>query len=55
MQCIFVGDMGMLWEAKIMSDGPRWKCSVTERGGGDIIAADTNNILLFYINTIAGR
>ena len=40
-----MGDVGMLWEAKIMSDGARWKCTVTERGGGDIIAAaDINNI-----------
>ena len=53
--CIFVGDVGMLWEAKIMSDGPLWKCTVTERGGGDIIAADINNIFLLYINSIARR
>ena len=47
--CIFVGDVGMLWEAKIMSDGARWKCTVTERGGGDIIAAaDINNIFLVH-------
>ena len=24
---------GMLWEAKIMSDRPRWKCTVTEGEG----------------------
>ena len=32
--CIYFGDVvGMLWEAKIMSDGPRWKCTVTEGRG----------------------
>ena len=51
-----MGDVGMLWEAKIMSDGARWKCTVTERGGGDIIAAaDINNILPLYINTTTRR
>ena len=31
--CIFFGDVGMVWEAKIMSDGTWWKCTVTEREG----------------------
>ena len=44
-----VGGGRMLsWEAKIMSDGPAWKCTVTEGEGRAIIATDVSNIFPLY-------